>query len=376
MADNVNELNITTLKEIYPRVVQDNFFRNAPFLAYLRDHCLVPFGGGEVMQNTFIYGPMKGGSYPKGGNFNIVKPQTLAGTFFDPRYFYTNVTEYQEDIQVVNKGPLAVFSLIDIDLRNAMNTLSAIIAVALNRHGQATATGITGNRPNDINGWIEAVNDGVAPGWEGSYFTSYGTQTRNGTVGSTLNSIPYWCGDAAGNPGMITYNILEETYQDATVGDEEPDLGVCNKAAITYIKSRLQVQQRFAQEKDPIYGVTGMRFNSAMILRDEYFPSLRYGQNDPVLGNWLTAAFTTPNVAMPANSNLPQNTTVAPAEVFAWLTTKKWLFRVADDPEFGFGFSGFKPAQDSTRVAGQIKAMVNLQGLAPRQQKQLYGFNS
>lgn len=375
MPENINEINLTTLKEIYPVVVEDQFFRNAPFLAYLRDHCLVPFGGGEVMQNTFIYGPMKAGSYARGANFNIVKPQTLAGTFFDPRYYYSNVTEYQEDIQVVNKGPNAVFSLIDIDLRNAMNSISAVIAVRLARHGQAAGTGIVGSSPNDLNGWIEAINDGLTPGWEGSYFTSYGTQARNGAVGSALNSIPYWGGDQSGNPGTVTYNIMEEAYQDATIGNEEPNLGVGNKAIISYMKERLQVQQRFQQERDPVWGVSGFRFNSAMILKDDYFPSLKYGVNDPNLGNYLTGSFTSPNVALPSLSNMPQNTSLTVGEVFAWYNTKKFLFRIADDPEFGFGFSGFKPAQDSTRVAGQIKAMVNLQCLAPRLQKQLFGFN-
>ena len=42
MADPLfDELNATTLREIYPKVVEDQFFKGAPFLAYLRKENLL-----------------------------------------------------------------------------------------------------------------------------------------------------------------------------------------------------------------------------------------------------------------------------------------------------------------------------------------------
>lgn len=374
MADPIyDELNLTTLKEIYPRVIEDQFFLDTPFQAYLRAHAMVPFGGGAFMQNTFLYAPMIGGSYAKGDNFNITKRQTLAGTQFDPKYYEVSIPEYLEDIEVQNKGPLAVFSLIDVDLRNAMQTISAIIAIDLSLHGQATGTNITGNRPTALNGWIECINDGVVPGWDGSIFTAYGTQNRNANVSSALNSVPYWAGNQDGTTAPITYNTLIETYMDASIGRETPNLGVSNKAAFAYVLERMQVQQRFTQERDPVFGVTGFKFMDAMFLKDDYFPSLKYGKNDADLGNYLTGTFTSPNVALPSQSNMPQNTSLTVGEVLCWFNTRKWLFRISNSKVFGFGFSGFVPAQDNTRVVGQIKAAINLEGLAPRLQKQIFG---
>ena len=376
MADPIlDEINLTTLKEIEPRVIEDNFFLDTPFEAYLRAHALVPFGGGAFMQNTFLYAPLIGGSYAKGGNFNITKRQTLAGTVFDPKYYEVSVPEYKEDIQVLNKGPLSVFSLIDTDLANSMNTISAIIAVALSLHGQASGTGIVGNRPNDINGWIEALNDGVTPGYEGSIFTAYGTAPRNAVIGSALNSVPVWLGTASGGTAPITYQAMEEMYQTASIGRREPDLGVSNKACYAYIKERIQPAQRFAQERDPYFGVSGMRMNNAMILKDDYFPSLKYGQNDPNLGDFLTSSFVSP-ATVGANSGMPTATTCTVGEVFNWFNTKTFLFRVSDDPEFGFGWSGFVPAQDNTRVVGQRKAAVNLECTAPRLNIQSFGIGA
>lgn len=368
----LDEINLTTLKEIYPRVIEDNFFLDTPFQAYLRARSMVPFGGGAFMQNVFLYAPMIGGSYAKGASFNISKRQTLAGTLFDPKYYEVSVPEYKEDIQVLNKGPLAVFSLIDIDLRNALNTISAIIAVAMSLHGQGTGTNIVGNRPNDINGWIEALNDGITPGWDGSIFASYGTQPRNGIISNKLNSVPVWCGTSAGATAPISYQIMEELYQIASIGREEPDLIVGNKAVYAFIKERIQPQQRFAQERDPYFGVSGMRMNSAMILKDDYFPSLKFGQNDPDIGNWLTGTFTSP-ATVGTGSNMPTATLLTVGEVLAYFNTRKWLFRISDDPEYGFGFSGFVPAQDNTKVVGQEKAAVNLECTGPRYNIQAFG---
>jgi hypothetical protein len=376
MADPIlDEINLTTLAEIYPTTIEDNFFLDTPFLSYLRARCLTDFTGGANTRFTFLYAPMIGGAYARGDNFNITKRQTLAGAVFDPKLYEVSVPEYLEDLEILNRGPNAVFSLIDTDLANAMHTISAIIGVSINRHGQVAGGGVIGNRPKEINGWIEAVNDGVTNGWDGSTFSTYGTATRNGVISKALNSIPYWVGTQGGATGPISYQVLEETYQDATIGREEPDLGVTNKACYAYIKEKIQPQQRFAQERDPYFGVSGMKMNSAMILKDDYFPSLRYGQNDPDLGSWLTGTFTSASTVA-STSNMPASTSLTVGEVFAWFNTKKWLLRISNSSLYGFGFTGFKPAQDNTRVVGQILAALNLECVAPRLQKQLLGIGA
>ena len=364
----LDELSSTTKFEIYPETVEDNFFLATPLLAYMRDHCLVPFTGGTFMQSIFRYAPMIGGFYAPGTGFNITKRNTIGSLQFDTRYLYVSIPEYKEELQVENKGANAVVSLLEADMQNGVDTINAIVAVAQARSGQ-------GARSLAINGWSEAINNGLDPSWDGNVYATYGGETRNATVGVALNSTPVWCGDALGNPGVVQYSSLEEGYQDACIGKKEPNLGVGNKAVIAYIKEKLVVQQRFQQERDPVWGVMGFRFNNAMILKDDYFPSLRYGQNDPVLGSWLTGVFTTP-ATVTAASNLPGAGTVCTVgEVFCFFNTFDWLFRVTDNDEFGFGFSGFVPAQDNSRVVGQIKAMVNNQCLSNRTQKQFYGIN-
>jgi hypothetical protein len=364
----IAELNSVTLNEIFPRTIEDEFFLASPFLAYLRDHCMVPFTGGSFMQSPIRYASMLGGFYAPGAAFNLTKRQTITAIQFDTRYCYVSIPEYKEEIQVENKGELAVAALLEADMQNGIDTIKAIYAVNLSRSGQ-------GARILAPNGWSEAINNGVDPSWDGTIYTSYGQQTRNGAIGSALNSTPQWCGTQTGATAPVTYSVFEEGYQDASIGKKEPNLGVGNKAVIAYAKEKIQVQQRFQQEKDPVWGVTGFRFNNAMVLKDDYFPSLRYGQNDPVLGNWLTSTVAigaSPSTA----SNFPANTTCIIGEVFCWFNTFDFLFRVTDNEEYGFGFSGFVPAQDNSRVVGQIKSMATLECLSPRTQKQMMGFGS
>jgi len=376
MADPIaNEVDLVTLYEIYPKVIEDLFFMDTAMLAAFRAKCLVPFHGGAFMQNVFSYAPMVVGSYAKGQNWNLNKRQTLGGTRFDPKYYVAVIPEYEEDIEVTNKGELAVFKLIDTDLRNGMNSISAASAVALAQHGQATGTGIIGNRPNDMNGWIEAHNDGILPGWDGSIFTSYGTAARNAVIGSALNSSPYWCGDSAGNTGLITYAKMNTTYMQCSRGKQQPDRGFGNKAVIGFIEERIQPQQRFAQEQDPYWGVAGLKMKNAIILHDDYFPSVMFGVNDPDLGNYLVPAITyTAPGTVPTGSNFPTvSCTLAAGEVFLWMNTDKWLFRISDSRKYGYGASGFVPAQANSRVVCVIRAAVNAECVAPWSGKQLLG---
>jgi len=391
---NIDELNATTLFEIFPKVVKDNYFLGTPLLAYIRDHCLVPFRGGSFMQNTFLFQPMLGTAYQTGDTFNIQKQQTLAATRFDPKKYEVSVPEFLEDIEITNRGPLAVFSRVKSDLQNAIMTLNAMIAIDMNNHGQASGRSVVSNRISHINGWEEALNDGVTNSYNGN-ITTYGGQLRNGVIKKALNSVPVWFGDQLGNAGMLAYAGMEEMYQNACInsatpgGSGEPDLGVSNKAGYAFAKERMQVQQVFSQERDPIWGMMGFRFGSAMVLKDDYFPSMKYGYNDPFLGNYLTQ---TPGVSpwtsgpAPASaSGLPANTAINPAEVFAFFNTrsngkeddsKNLLFRVSDSALFGGGFTGFKPAQDSTKVVGQVLLGANMEFTSCRLHVYGYGIGS
>lgn len=366
-----DELNVTTREEIYPDAIEHQFFKGAPTLAYLKQQGLHPFSGGSRMQSAFQYRPANGAPYTPGDNWNTERVPSLEATTFLPKYYYSAVVEFKEFLQVQNTGPLAVFSVIDTDIRNSLQTLNAILAVAIWQDGVQAA------RTKHLNGLSEAFTDGISFSWNGQNYTNYGGVSRNGTVGSSLNSVPLFVGDSvSGVAGSISYQMLNRAYHDCSIGEDEPNLGICNSSAYSYVLNRIEPQQRFGQERDPYYGATAWKFMNARVLKDQYCPSLADGENHAVLGNWLTSTFTS-NSSVATRSRLPQSSTsVTVGETFWWVNTRTLMFRVSDDEEHGFGFSGFIPSQFNSRVVGVIKAAVNLQCIAPRLNKLIFGFTS
>lgn len=370
-ASQFSDILATTLKEIAPKYVVDSYFLATPLERYLLDHCQMAWEGGAFNQNQFLIQGTSGGAFSKGDNFDTAQRNFLDEKIFTIKTYYENITVDMIDSEVFNRGPLAVLDLTDIQMQAAVITQSARIAVDMSLHGQANASGIVGNRPKNINGWIEALNDGVTPGWEGSFFTSYGQRSRaNDTL---INSVPYFGGNSDGTAGPISYQVLEETYQDCCIGTSEPDLGVTNKALFAYMKEKMQPQQRFTVDRDPYWGFSGLRFNNAMILVDNYFPSLKYGQNTPY-GNFLTGTYTSPGT-VGATSNMPTATTINVGEVFCWFTTPRMMWRVVDGL-FGGEFRGFIGENNNTRLSGQLLLAANLIILEERVHRQLFGFNA
>lgn len=371
-------VNAVTNKVIWPQQITDQFFKAIPFFTLLRDKAIYDFDGGVAMQYPFLFRPLVGGAYAPGSSFNIDKVDTIAATLFREKFYEVNVTEVKEEIQVRNRGPQAVFSLIDADMKNAMMTITTIIAIAAWRHGQAAGGSVVDDRSIEINGLSEALNDGTVYSWDGNIFSTYGAQARNGSVGAALNSVPRWMGQSNGAAGKITYEVVEDMYQTASQGNLAPDLGVTSKRGMTLLKNTIQVQQRFAQETDPRYGFEGLRLNKALITKDDYCPSAYYGVNDPNLGNYLTGTITNTLTGTPAGQ-FPNSTdapTLTVGEVLFMLNTDTWLLRVSTDPEYQFGWTGFKVGQDNTRVSGQVLASLNLECIANRLNIHGFGFNS
>ncbi len=367
----VDDLNAITTYETHPRVLRDVFFKGNPHLAYYRDHCLVPFLGGTFSKSIFRYAPHVAGSYSRGAGFDTAKRETVGEMRFEPRFYFGNITEYMEDIRVINRGDAKIIDYVDMDMDGVMKSINTVVAVDCNNDGQNVSV----DRTTAVNGLMEALSDGVTQGMDGKTFPIYGNATRNTRYGSVLNSIPRYFGSGTA-AGPVNYNAMEEMYQDCCFDGEEPDLIRGNLAVFTYIKQKLQVMQRIAQERDPIWGVTGFKFNGAMVLGDRYFWSKRYGSSDPILGNWTTSAAITANGTADPLSGLPTSSTYDAAEAFIMENTKCTELRITDDELFGFGFTGFKPGVDNTIVSGQVLAELNIEIRDARLSKQGFGVNS
>lgn len=355
----LDQINVATQRYIRktPALV-DNIFQNDPLLAYAKLNVNQDFEGGTLIQEGFVYDGLTGGAYRKGKEFDISERQVEQAMQFTMRFYEVNVTLAKEDIQVLNKGPLAAFKLIDSRMANAYMTLGAHIAISLYLNG--TRAGFE----SQVVGLAEALNDGTNNSWDGQTYSTYGGITRGGEVNNALNSVPT---DVA---GTIDYNTLEETYAEATFGMHEPNLGVTTVLGYSFIKEKFQTQQRFNDNQDPNIGFNGMKFNMATLIRSRYAPGSFIGGSTTTSGDTVAGRF----IEESSNGALTAYETVT-AETLWWLNMRKpyFYFYISDDPEYGFGFTGFKPAQGNTKVAGQVLAGIQITVPGPRYHKQLFG---
>jgi hypothetical protein len=232
--------------------------------------------------------------------------------------------------------------------------MGAFIDIAAFLNGQQA------NYVKNINGLPEAINDNVTNSWDGSTYSTYGTITRGGAVGTVLNSAPLNVN------GTIEYPTLEEQYGNASFGpNKEPTHLLTTYLGYSYIKEKFQTQQRFVNTQDPKISFKGMEFNDAVVLRDRYVPgSYLSGTADP---NATTFIKTMSKGVLTA---YPTITT----ETLWMLNVRKPYMNmyISDDPEYQLGFTGFKPAQGNTKVAGQVLLAYQFT-FAPRYHRQLYG---
>jgi hypothetical protein len=345
----LDEFNTATRVQIMPSIA-DNFFRNGPVMRFVKEKRMKLFKGGTEIQDNFVYRSKIGGAYQTAEHFNVTRPQTRAGLRFPVKKYYVNVTEIMDDIEIELRTPEAAFDTVKQDLAEAALTLSAILELDIWKYGGAAGPG---DRPKAISGFEEALNDGAAASYGGNTFPAYGNQSRvDGSVGNALKP----AGSVANpvvpvNPGAITNHVMEHTYQSCVIGEEHPVLGVTSSRGMGYLNENYQGLQRLTDTVEPTIGWPGLKFKQATIVE---------GENDPILGNYLRTA--------------------AQGEIFAWLNPgpegedAHFRLHVSASPKFQFGFTGFKPAQDTTIVAGQVLVACQFVVRTPRLMRIFYGF--
>lgn len=364
MPDTLDQLTVSTRRYVRknPQLV-DNFFARDPLLAYAKLNVKEDFTGGYIITENFIYDTLPGAPYLKGAEFNITEKQIEQQKQFNMKFHYSDVTMSKEDIQVLNKGnETLIFRLIDGRVTAAYVGLATQVAIFQYMNG------INANFLPAVNGLAEALNDNTTVSWDGNLYPTYGTLTRNGIIGPALNSSP------TSVTGAINYNTLEASYA-TTVwgGDIEANLGVTTNVGYSYIKENFQTQQRFNDTQDPNISFNGMKFNGATLLRSRYAPGSEIAQTSPQTAANKAAVFYLGIMSNGAITSYPavQNS----GETLFWINARKpyFNFYVSDDPEFGFGITGFKPAQGNTKVAAQALVACQLT-FEPRYHAQVYGF--
>lgn len=362
-------INITTREEYYPRLINDVWFTENAWFSRLREK-LVPWRGGRFIRSVFRYRPMAGFTHYKMGQVHTnVKADTLAEGAFELKFAQVPIVEFKEVLQVYNKGDEAIFSLLDEDLENALATMTDGIGFTLWGDGS-----VDDSVPD---GLAAMIGDGVLPSWNGNVVDKYAGVSRADFTRNEMSGNIFWGGTSTGQLGDINFPLLERAYRKACRGTKEPDLILTNHLGFSAMLNKIEPQYRYYEEAtDPFWGGSGYKFHKAYVMIDEHAPSTEGLTDDENygLGNYKTGTITNPVTT--AKNGFPTTATAANlvvGEPIAILNTDEMIFRVDDDPEYGFGFSGFLGNQDSERVVGRIKAAYALQGLGSRYQSMILG---
>lgn len=341
----LDPVNTIATKRIVPGVT-DLVFKSGPLMAFIKKNCLQKYEGGPSWQENFDYGMLNVVAYAPGDTFDLSQQQIATGTTVTPRYYNVVVPAYIEKLKIEMNGPQAVFDYVDLLMQNAAMTMSARLAVDLYKFGQNQGT----DRTLYINGLEEALNDGTNAGPSGNIFASYLTLTRNDVnIGPALNAP--MTGPTANVAGSISYPTLEQAWNSVVIGTETPDLNVTTNLGMSYIKMAFQAQQRF-ETSTADFGFQGIKFNGSTILQDQYAPG----------------------TAVPSTQETNKlGITALTGETLWFLNTKYLRFYLSTDPLFGFGFTGFMPAQNNSVVAGHYKFAGNFTDIAPRYGRVLFG---
>jgi len=372
MPDFLDQINVTTRRYIRtnPALV-DNIFNQDPLNYFMRQSLREDFTGGSSINEDFLYDSLIGGGYSKGKTFDVSQKQIEQQLRFDMKFMEVAVPLYQEDIRVINKGPLAAIKLLKERVNVAYMTLGAFVSISQYLNG-VNAGYALGN----INGLAEALNDGTVQSWDGNTYDVYGTLTRDAYAPS-LNSIPQNLAGAA-----IEYDTIDLGYMDAFYGsgDYEPNLMVTTARGFSYIKSKFQTQQRFQDVKlDVGVGFRGLSFNGATVVASRYCPGSyitgkQTGTQDKVAVTYLKQTTMGQVTTYPVGNLYPNN---VPAESLFILNARKPFFNyyVSDDEMYGGGFRDFVPEAAGTSLVGLVLLAHNMT-MDPRYHKQIYGFTS
>lgn len=371
MPDNLDQINVTTRRYINttPALV-DNVFNQDPLNYFMRQTLKESFGGGSSINQDFLFNTQPGGGYLKGKNFNIAQRQTEQQGRFDIKFTQVSVTLYQEDIQVINKGDLAAIKLLKTRVDQGYMSLGAFVSIAQYLPGVDP-----GYTPN-LNGIVEALNDGTTQGWNGNTYPTYGGLTRS-AFNQSLMSTPLNL-----NGGSIEYDTMDQVYMSAFYGSGtyEPNLLVTTPIGYSYIKSKFQIQQRFQETKlDVGVGFRGMTFNGATIVASRYCPgSYITGQTpagqDVVATTYLSETSNGSITTYPVGNLSPGG---KPAETLFILNARKdfMTYYVSSDATYGGGFRDFIPSANNTILAGQV-LLGHAFTMQPRYHRYIYGFAS
>ena len=311
-----NDITAVTVNFISPEII-DNYFKVSPvYVKIFKDGSGIRiWPGGNQIQVPFQYAPLKAGPFAPGGVFDISYVETQTAMYFNPKFYYANVT-VQGTMLPINRGEEAVLNFLEPKIVNAAQALAQALIQDFYRDGQGTISSVISL-------------DGILAGYDdGTNYSSYGGVPRSAVGTGASSGINGYFFSNSGTNWPFSLQQLQTAYGQATFGTNQPNLIATTQAIYNSFWAKvLPLQRTYATDPDlQSAGFKSFLFNGMAVVVDMYCPS---------------------------------------GYVFGINTDYCYAY-VSDDPRFGFGFTGFKELPNSVDMAGQTLFGGNVVVAAPR----------
>ena len=237
---------LTETTDVYMDDLHDQVYKSNPLLVRLMSKGRVIEGGAQLRQG-FIYDKVPGGAYAAGGTFDTSITQTKT-QFIWPWTRYYGACNLDGLTEIINQGPYAVVSSVEVILEQARQRISDDIGTDLLQADGTDATRIVG-----LAGY---VNDGTLAANSTYGGITYGTDTLGSSVKAQVNS----------TGGPFSLSVLNQDFGKATIQPSKPDLILLTQTLWDKLWERVQPSQRI---EDPGFndltnvGYQVVRFNGA-----------------------------------------------------------------------------------------------------------------
>lgn len=246
MSLSVNELTSITHRFIMPKMFDNIFNANPALQRIMKSGQYKSQDGGTTIDIPLNYADTDASGWYQGSDtLDTSGEEQLTAAVYQWRSAYAAITITEED-ELKNSGKAAAVSLLASKSQIAEKTIKKILSEGLYSDG-TTAKSIVGLR--DI-----VATDQVV-----------------GSIDQSANS--WWQAQIDSSTTTMTLSALNQVYEDASEGDEQPTMALATKANYNRFYNLLQPQQRFMDSEVAKAGFTSLMFNGIPFIKDTNCPT-------------------------------------------------------------------------------------------------------
>ena len=246
MALTIDQLNAITHKFVVKQMY-DNIFDSNPYLKRIKSQgAYKSVAGGTTIDIPLNYATTTASGWFQGAEtLSTTDNDNISAARYNWKSLYSNVTITEED-ELKNSGDAQVLSLVKSKMQIAEKTIKDTLGTGLYSDGTDSKS-------------IVGLRDIVA------------TDQTVGGISQSTNS--WWQGQVDSSTTTLTIAAMQSVYEDASVDNEVPTVGLATRANYNRYYNLLQPQQRFMDSETAKGGFTALMFNGAPIISDSHCPA-------------------------------------------------------------------------------------------------------